>query len=609
MFLERMRLRNFGAFRDTEWLSFSKGVNLIAGQNNTGKSSLIKSLDRHLRDMRHVSLDSYRPEDLIPPIQDLELVVSGHEVRRALFQRNSSVYWPLNYTPTDVSPEAIERDILGQHEYRMRFIRGPNGSNSRADEGPTHSGFPGPATHFIELIPQPATVRAGSYGGGQNDNVLDIMQLFLDQIFIFDAERIGIGQCAQNETPRMNSRATDLPAYLHLMRGRKPKLFDRFVEHVREVIPTVYSVTTTSVNQSETRILVWPTEHMDNEQFCFPLNDSGTGVGQVMAILAAAMTSDPTIFIIDEINSYLHPAAVKSLLRILQNNYDFHQYIITTHSPEVISGGNASTVYLVKRTGMDSTVSPVNMEDIAHLREMSDQIGISVSDIFAADNVLWVEGRTEELCFSAMRSIFDIDFPSNTIVSSVVSTGDFFSHKKRDTSLIFQIYDHLSRVTLPIVKSVTFSFDREDFTDSDMEDVSRRAKGRVAFLPRRHIECYLLCPTAISAFLNEFDVNRPSDYSPQDIADMVGKIGGDKKYHASGYWSGAIGDEKWLEEVDAANIIYDVVSELTDKRVRFNKTDNSAWLLKHIANNKSESIIGLLKYLRELASLVRSPSL
>ena len=345
-----------------------------------------------------------------------------------------------------MSPEAIDQSIFGPEPYIMKFERAHEGMR-RIEGVPTHSGFVEHPTYYIELIAEAPVVRAGNHGGSYQDSIVELLPLLWSSVFILDAERTLVGQCVQSDTMRLGARAENLPAFLHIMQGCRPAQFDRLVEHVRSILPTVHSLTTTPIGQTETRILVWPTEHMDQEQYSFALADSGTGVGQVVAILAAAMSSDPTIFVIDEINSYLHPTAVKSLLRLLQNDYGHHQFIISTHSPEVISGGGASTVYLVKRDGMESMIQSVDMKDVNHLREMADHIGISVSDIFAADQVLWVEGRTEELCFSHLRDKLNISFPPNTVISAVVATGDFFS-QKRDIDLVFQVYDKLARVSL-----------------------------------------------------------------------------------------------------------------------------------------------------------------
>ena len=80
------------------------------------------------------------------------------------------------------------------------------------------------------------------------------------------------------------------------------------------------------------------------------------------------MTIDNAIVIIDEINSFLHPAAVKALLRILQTQYTQYQYIISTHAPEVISFSNPKTIYLVKRVGYESSIEQLNLVEVGKFR-------------------------------------------------------------------------------------------------------------------------------------------------------------------------------------------------------------------------------------------------
>src|SRR6059058_1643718 len=74
------------------------------------------------------------------------------------------------------------------------------------------------------------------------------------------------------------------------------------------------------------------------------LSDSGTGVAQVIAILAAVLTRTYAVIVIDEINSFLHPAAAKALIRILKTEHGDHQYIISTHSAEVISASQPNSL-------------------------------------------------------------------------------------------------------------------------------------------------------------------------------------------------------------------------------------------------------------------------
>ena len=272
-----------------------------------------------------------------------------------------------------------------------------------------------------------------------------------------------------------------------------------------------------SVNAASLEILVWPTKKQLQRELSFGLDNCGTGVAQVIAILTIAMTFERAVIIIDEISSFLHPAAAKALLRIIQTNYAQHQYIIGTHSPEVLSAGNPATVHIVRRNGYDSVVERVNLGELDQLRDVADDLGISVTDVFGAERMIWVEGRTEELCFPFIYEVADGQLPRGLVVTSVVATGDF-NAKGRRRELVFQIYDRVSRAASPLVRPVAFSFDREALTDEDRRRLEERSDGRLLFLPRRHFECFLLDPAAIAAFINNHVPDLAKPVSPDDVS-------------------------------------------------------------------------------------------
>ena len=77
------------------------------------------------------------------------------------------------------------------------------------------------------------------------------------------------------------------------------------------------------------------------------LSECGTGVGQVLAILYVVMRSTGDVICIDEPNSFLHPGAAKALVEIL-NEQQEHQYIIGTHSPEVIVASRPERLFMLR---------------------------------------------------------------------------------------------------------------------------------------------------------------------------------------------------------------------------------------------------------------------
>lgn len=342
---------------------------------------------------------------------------------------------------------------------------------------------------------------------------------------------------------------------------------------------------------------------MDQSEHGFSLNESGTGIAQVLAILTAVMTRQHSVIVIDEINSFLHPAAVKALLRILRTEFQTHQYILSTHSAEVISSSNPASLTVVKRSGFNSTCRDVSSDDVEELRDLSDLLGISIGDIFAADRVLWVEGRTEELCLPFLMNHWGLEMPRGLVISPVVATGDFAG--RRDFELVLSIYTRLSQVTLPLVRSVTFSFDAEDLSEAERNDLNKRAKGRVLFLPRRHLECYVVDPSAIANFCNARD-SEGRTVEPKQVESELLQRAGLSKYRARTHWSGSLTDAKWLAEVDAANLIGDTVATLTESRVTFKKTSDSLEFLEFVAKHNPESLAELKNYLIKLLELVVS---
>ncbi len=415
-------------------------------------------------------------------------------------------------------------------------------------------------------------------------------------MFYFAAERMTIGESSHGYVERLSPKANNLPAVLLTLSGNRGDTFTKLIQHLREIFPTVGNISVGSnPNNSNIEIRVWPTEAMLRRELSFPLNNSGTGVAQVIAILTAIMTVENAVIVIDEINSFLHPAAVKALLRILQTEYSQHQYIISTHSPEVISFSNPNTLHLVKRTDYESTVERLDLEKLENFREVADHLGVSMADVFAADNIVWVEGPTEELCFPFVyKYTTGKPLPKGTIITPVTATGDL-GRRKRDRQLVFEVYERLSKAGAPLVKSVKFSFDSEELTEEAKDEMQRDSGGRMHFLPRRHFECYLLNPAAIAAFLNEKDSGPSSTHTEVTVSEKLSELAGTQGFHNS-EWNGDMTNEAWVSKVDAAKLIGATCKALTEQRVTFNKKADSLFLLKHVLAHNNSSLQSLMEY-------------
>lgn len=340
---------------------------------------------------------------------------------------------------------------------------------------------------------------------------------------------------------------------------------------------------------------------MDHPELSFPLSYSGTGLGQVLAILSVVMTTSESVIIIDEINSFLHPGAVKILLRLLQTEYTQHQYIISTHSPEVISFSNPSTLHLVQRDGYRSRVRQMDLEKVRELREVTRELGISMADVFAADRIIWVEGPTEEICFPEIyKAETKKAVPAGCKILAVSDTGRLTGGRNKDAT--FQLYRSLAEKAAPLVSDVKFSLDSEALTPDQKTDLARAAKGSVEFLPRRHLECYLIHAGSIADFIAHRQKEASSDASvptEKEVETALKNLAGSEQFKVPD-WKNELEDEAWLAQVDAAKLIREVCTVVSETRVTFNKNGDSFSLLQLVIKNNPSQIKKLSDYVRLL---------
>ena len=356
MRLTKARIRGFQSFADSGEVEFSEGINLIIGQNNAGKSALLRALLPALPDDRHRTPGKWEIFRLPPPEIGLTIDVSGAELHDWILRSGSPQVVPITVAEHQ-DATAHMKGFFERPSILFSVSRAPN-SGSFSAPYPSHQIFRHvPGTSQLGAVTAPNNGELTINSGPRNDDSLPALlwRAWQRDMFYFAAERMTIGELGTGHATRLQANAANLPNVLHTLNNERGDVFRQLVHHLQDVFPTVgnLSVRTRPENHNLLEVRAWPTEAMERVELSFPLNSSGTGVAQAVALLTAIMTIENAVIIIDEINSFLHPAAVKALLRIMQTQYTHHQYIISTHSPEVISFSNPKTIHLVKRAGYE----------------------------------------------------------------------------------------------------------------------------------------------------------------------------------------------------------------------------------------------------------------
>lgn len=593
-------IENFKSFGEQRF-EFEPGLNLITGRNNSGKSALMEALSLQFVDKPHRNLNTIpHPAHTPSPasIARFGFAMSGEELGRVLHGQVKQFTLPV--------PEGGDLDAAGME----RALASLCGRNTVEFTGQCQGGrITSPAdgqgwdfyqprtsnpTHARFVRPGNEALKFQSLCSPGTDGLAQLVSLqFQGRVFQFRAERMNISQGQYGAGKELQANAANLPEVLASLLGRNRARFDRFNHLVKRVLPEVQLVTARPAGGSATEIAIW--EHdpsTEREDLAVPLAECGTGIGQVLAMLYVLVTADDgRVFIIDEPNSFLHPGATRALQEIFREHPQ-HQYIISTHSPQVIADAGRVPVFFLRK-GVETIVDRLDPERASDASAILTGIGAKLSDVFGAEKVLWVEGETEERCFKVLcRLLLRVPLGGKAIVG-VLHTGDFESRKNAQWA--FNIYRRLTTGAGLVPPALGFVFDREERSQRERDDLVRQSGGRVAFLARRMYENYLLDAEAIAAVLNETEALRDSPVEITQVEAALSAALQDPKSHTPGRADG-------LVTAHGAHILEGLFSSLTQARHEYIKTQHAEALTVWLIKNRPEALDEVAELLRKVLS-------
>lgn len=607
MKLVSFQLRNFMSFSDSGSVRFSDGFNVIVGQNNAGKSAFLQGISLRFADKPHLSLKT-RPTPATPVSPQSEVVFSlecsGQEVRTNLINRGTQFGIP---TPAGKSPNSkVAQEILSSvfasrellfslrrnGDGRIELVKTPSFADYAAGDSDMVMRPTADRTDF-ELVGTQSGDRAGTELGAIMGHA------FLQQLYFFHAERLKVAETPFGVNPILNSDARNLPEVLNVLQSNMER-FNRFNRYVSQIFPTIRRVAVRPNPQSSAlQIVVWSVDPAtEREDLAISLADSGTGVGQVLAILYVAVTSAAPFsrtIVIDEPNSFLNPGAAKKLVEILRD-FEHLQFIISTHSPEILRTAQPRTLSVIHWSDGVSTVEQMEADKMDSLQLVLREVGASLSDVFGADRVLWVEGPTEEICFRILIERYLKRPLTGTAIAAVRDVGRLTS-RRASAVLVWEIYTKLSGAGALMPPALAFSFDREGRTEQEISDIRRRSGDRVHFLPRRMYENYLLDADAIAAVLCA-EVHTGQTVTAEVVQAWL-------KRHADDFLPpeirGTVTDPSTqFSVVNGAGLLDRLLPEISDNQVFFDKVRHAVKLTEWLIEKKPDSLVELRDYLGKI---------
>jgi energy-coupling factor transporter ATP-binding protein EcfA2 len=603
MHIVKAQIKNYRSFLESPEIRFSPGFNVIVGQNNAGKTALAKALGLRFNNDFHRSLITVPTSSTsLNGVSEVKLSfeLTQYEFVEILKSSFHVINIPAGGSEAAESQagnflRAISQKTIGV-EFALHGREFINISINKYNEMQK-------TTQMLQFLVNPHDGSLNQVDRGYL--ALDkgeiffkrLVQILRDRIYFFDAERLNIGTSQVSPEVSLASNASNLPQVLHYLLSSNESRWQRFKHLVSTIFPEIKGITIPPISGNEARILVWTIDpSTERKDLAVPLSESGTGIGQVLAILYVVVNSDePRVIIIDEPQSFLHPGAIRKLFEILKQHLK-HQYIITTHSPTAVTAANPQTLIVVRKEDAESTIEVVDVTETQKLRLFLSEIGARLSDVFGADSILWVEGATEEQCFPLILSKIASQPLLGTSIVGVIHTGDL---EGKHSKTIFEIYERLSEGKGLLPPAIGFIFDKEGRSETEQKDLIRQSDGKVSFTARRMYENYLLNSQAIATIASNIKDFRSSPLTVEEIENWIADNGWNRKYFEGKIAEKDGNKELWLEKVHAAKILADIFLHFSETRVGYDKIEYGVALTQWIVENARED-------LREIADLLKS---
>ncbi|TCP33254.1 AAA family ATPase [Sphingomonas sp. BK235] len=595
MKINSIRIQNFKSLHDTGWIKLSPTKNVLVGQNNSGKTAFLQSFrfnDNQPNLYRGPKLPAWPPNS--GSLFQVRFKVSGSELRDKIIKDSRTIFIP--------TPDPVDQNEFIEHFFNkdaitisVQAIAAP-GSGFSALQSPSHNLFGASIAHQSRLVQYDFTTdRFVAANQVHTDGLPGLVEnLRAESIYVFDPERLKIGSCTTSETAHLDPSARNLPAVLATM-SRNPAKWERFKHHVREVFPSIRDVAVSPLG-AEIAVYVWqniPSE--DGADYAVLLQESGTGVAQVLSILYVAMARSGSIIVIDEPNSFLHPGAAKKLMAIL-NKYSDNQYIISTHSPELISVIDPEVLLSTSWYDGRTSIDVLDRQSLNDIEKILLDLGCELSDVFSVDRVVWCEGPTEVGAFPIIARLAGLSLVSTKFLR-LRATGDVF-RKGSDVKAVLDIYGILGSVSSLLPRQSVFNLDREGKSSREIDDLSRYLQGRVRFLPARTLENFVIDADAISVIISEDYASTNTDSAPPDKSQVNAWISS----NFANYRAADNAEESDLFRIDAPSLLDDLFKELTGNLHIYRKTSHTVRLLEWLQVHKPERTEGLVQYICSLLS-------
>lgn len=393
-------------------------VNLIAGQNNSGKSNVLRVVNqmRELIDKGPEGLNI--PQVPAPPAFDVVVRLGDRATVHSEFCEAENL--------TNDQVVSAARRILGDPAFDI------------TDDGSVWLRFSNPSPNnreqalykqSVALSEADARTRLAtflqntgrSYSNDPRVNATEFLRLLRPRLKIPTVQFVDASR-------RIEDEIGDTTLIERLARLQNPDVghnddrerfaaINRFLQSVTDD-PTARL----EVPYPATGLNVW------RGDLLLPLENLGTGIAQVVMLAAWATLESNTVVCIEEPEVHLHPLLQRKLIRYLKEETR-NQYLIATHSAHLLDSATA-TVYHAKYTDDGTEITLAGTP--ADLSEICYDLGYRPSDLLQTNCVIWVEGPSDRTYIAHWLSLMNPKLQEGIHYSIMFYGGRLLNHLSAD---------------------------------------------------------------------------------------------------------------------------------------------------------------------------------
>jgi predicted ATP-dependent endonuclease of OLD family len=370
IYVEQLKIINFKSIED-QTISLNRGLNIIVGPNNAGKTNIIEALDLVLGD---VYLPKFEPttDHFFNGDERREIIIevrlSGHEV--------SNLSWGISGNQVSV------RYRFSENKGRFEVLR--NGAWS-CDENK-------PFKYWWGFENQLFFLRVRSLR-----NIMEITPIRWKSPLKYFKDSI-IKQASRERIDEV----------INEIEEAKTKLGE--IQEVKDIVSSLLKISKEQTAIKGISLSPSPTKYSDllNEMKIFvddgyisEVTKKGLGTQnsiiialfRVMAKYIREQENKIILYGIDEPEIGLHPHAQRHLLKSLEKLADYSQVLITTHSSNLIDIYNIENILRIDKANGKTVVYRAALSD--DQKKILEIHGDNIEELFFCKRALIVEGETE----------------------------------------------------------------------------------------------------------------------------------------------------------------------------------------------------------------------